>query len=987
MFLQATVYQGELYGSTLGAVLLLFLALFLAALLLFLVRRRYRARQAEIMVRVTELAALSEAGRALVESQLDVRALSELIAAEAGKIIDTRTFQLGLFKGDLYQIVYWTVDGKRRPPTLFDLGDDGGLVGWVREHREPLLIADFDTELNELPARPRYLSDTPPLSGLFLPLISGDETLGIIAAQSSEPAHFSQDDVRRLTILANQAAAAIANARLYEAERTRAAHLELVGEIAQTVNASQDLEELFEVVVQQTCETFGFHPVSIFSVQKPSGDAIIQASSAGGIEAGDVCVPAGMGLIGSAVAARQTVISNNTAEDERFIGSVQGFPGHQTRSEIIIPLIVDSQLLGVLDVQSNVPGAFTAQEQTVLEALAAQTATAIHKMRQIATQREQAWVTTAQLQVADAIRQSSGLEELLEAITRLVPLLVGVDTCTILLWNQELRLYEGVAAHGFPPQVEERFHRIELPIGSWGALDAVHVGMMRLSTNRLPPWCRDAATEEREEQWILYPLVAKGQMTGVIVVDEPPPPSRTLQAEASGGFGERQDEMLRNIANQTAQAVESEQSHIAQQEEAWVNTALLQVAEAVNSLIDLNEILSTIIRFIPMLVGVESCLILIYDEETDSFYAGPSYGLDEMERGLLESFAIEASELPPMEPLDVSPPTPGTTIYRVKLPPWMRDVMGTESANVLPLYARNRLVGALLVGPPTSQRPLLGRRLQILTGIAQQAAIAVVNDQLYREAAERNQLEKELDLAHQIQASFIPHGSPDIAGCTVASFWQAARQVSGDFYDFLELPDGRWGIVVADVADKGVPAALFMALCRTVLRTIAFGRHEPAPTLERANRLIWNDTTSDLFVTVFYAIWDPATETLVYANAGHNPPLLLRASGKSSLLHGDGIALGVLESVAIEQREVRLKPGDLVLFYTDGVTEAVNEDYDEFGLERLRLTAAATRRREAPAIMAAITEALDEHAGGTAQSDDVTLVVMKRHEQLTRQSA
>jgi phosphoserine phosphatase RsbU/P len=170
-----------------------------------------------------------------------------------------------------------------------------------------------------------------------------------------------------------------------------------------------------------------------------------------------------------------------------------------------------------------------------------------------------------------------------------------------------------------------------------------------------------------------------------------------------------------------------------------------------------------------------------------------------------------------------------------------------------------------------------------------------------------------------------------------------------------------------------------MALSRTVVRTIAFNRRDPGPTLERANGIIWNDTTSDLFVTAFYANWEPYRERLTYANAGHNPPLLLRHTGRTQQLRGDGIAMGVLEHVEIAQHEVQLRPGDTVIYYTDGVTEAVNEDYDEFGLERLRLAALTAQDRDAAGIMAAITSAIRDFAGDTPQSDDVTLIVMKRH--------
>jgi sigma-B regulation protein RsbU (phosphoserine phosphatase) len=283
----------------------------------------------------------------------------------------------------------------------------------------------------------------------------------------------------------------------------------------------------------------------------------------------------------------------------------------------------------------------------------------------------------------------------------------------------------------------------------------------------------------------------------------------------------------------------------------------------------------------------------------------------------------------------------------------------------------------MVVGPSADSRTLTGRRLNIVTGVTQQAATAVVNDQLYRESAERSKMEKELEVARSIQADLMPKEAPDIPGCTVASYWRAARQVGGDFYDFMKLSDGRWGIAIADVADKGVPAALFMALSRTILRTVAFNRWGPAEALERSNRIIYGDTTSDLFVTVFYAIWDPVSQTLTYSSGGHNPPVLIGHNGSITYLKTKGVALGVLEQVSIEQKQVRIREGDLIIFYTDGITEAMNEDYDEYGLERLCMLATDMRHKDATEIVQAITSAVEEHADGTPQFDDITLVVMK----------
>lgn len=954
--------------------LLLIILLLLYAL--FMLNRRYRNVSRIAQAQLAELEVLSGAGRAIVQAKLDIDAMCELIAQEAGKVIDTRTFQIGLFEGDQYQILFWSIDGERQPPQSYDIGDNPGIVGWVRRSRQTLTIGDYEKELSQLPARPRYISDSPPRSGVFIPLLSGNTTLGIMAAQSQEPYRFTTSDVRRLSILANQAAAAISHAYLYAQARRRAAQLELVGQIARRVNALQDLDELMQSVVHLTRETFGFHPVGILGIDEASDEAVLYATTLPRIKPGEVRIPVGRGLIGTAVARRETIVSNNTSRDERFIVAPENSPFAQplpTQAEMAVPLITDQRLLGVLDVQSERPDVFGAADRSVLEALAAQVATAIDKTRQWVAQQEQAWLTTAQLEVAEALSQSETLEDLLEALCRLTPLLIGIPICAILMWEEEVGHYHAAEASGLPAEEEAQFRRITLGLGEWHALDAVHVGRERLITAHAPPWITSASLQDAT--WGLYPMIAHGRHLGVMLLARSGENTELSSGEAF--LIPRQDELLSNIIQEAAQAIAGELLHRAQQEEAWVNTALLQVAEAVNSLIDLNEILGTIVRFVPLLIGVEKSIILIWDEQSRTFRAGPSYGMSEMGRGLLESFEIGVAEFPPIQ-LSEENRLPAPPYQVMQLPPWMRTVLETDSAYVFPLHARASLVGALLVTPPSAELPLTGRRLSILTGIGQQAAIAVVNDQLYEEAAERSRLEQELDVARSIQASFIPPGSPAVPGCSVASYWRAARQVGGDFYDFYDLGRNHWGILVADVADKGVPAALFMALCRTVLRTIAFQRDNPARTLERANQIIWNDTTSDLFVTVFYAVWNPDDETLTYANAGHNPPVLLRAGRPPIMLSGAGMALGVLDKIEVEARKIHLHSTDVLLCYTDGVTEAINEDRDEFGVERLMVGAGAANDRGAEDIINEITAAIREFSGDTPQSDDITLVVIKR---------
>ncbi|MSP14232.1 MAG: GAF domain-containing protein [Chloroflexi bacterium] len=267
----------------------------------------------------------------------------------------------------------------------------------------------------------------------------------------------------------------------------------------------------------------------------------------------------------------------------------------------------------------------------------------------------------------------------------------------------------------------------------------------------------------------------------------------------------------------------------------------------------------------------------------------------------------------------------------------------------------------------------------VVSTLGDHFAIAMEEADLYKQSLERQRLEQEMQVGRQIQASLLPEAAPELPGWEICATWHPARQVAGDFYDFIPLRDGRLGTVIADVSDKGVPAALFMALSRTLIRAMGFGRPTAHEALERANDLILADTRTDMFVTVFYAILEPESGRLTYANAGHNPPLLFQA-GREEILHlrGRGIALGVLDAITLEDQVSILELGDVLVLYTDGVTDALNRAEEEFGLLRVEEILFLHHHQLAQDILAAITEALTSYIGDEPQFDDYALVIIKR---------
>ncbi|HSV49177.1 MAG TPA: SpoIIE family protein phosphatase [Candidatus Acidoferrales bacterium] len=249
--------------------------------------------------------------------------------------------------------------------------------------------------------------------------------------------------------------------------------------------------------------------------------------------------------------------------------------------------------------------------------------------------------------------------------------------------------------------------------------------------------------------------------------------------------------------------------------------------------------------------------------------------------------------------------------------------------------------------------------------------------ELKRTTAEKERLIKELEIAKGIQQSFLPEKEPEIAGFDIAASNIPAKEVGGDFYDFIPIATDKWGLTIADVSGKGVPAALFMALSRTLVRASATGNPKVGDAIEKANDLICADSKSGMFVTLFYAILDAKKKSLRYVNAGHNPPLLKHPSGGTVLLKADGIALGVIDGIKLEEAELQLESGDVVTLFTDGVTEAINTAEEQFGQQRLLDIIEENRALPAKEILHRIQAAVEAHSGGQPQFDDITLMIIK----------
>ncbi|HTC36888.1 MAG TPA: SpoIIE family protein phosphatase [Bryobacteraceae bacterium] len=302
-----------------------------------------------------------------------------------------------------------------------------------------------------------------------------------------------------------------------------------------------------------------------------------------------------------------------------------------------------------------------------------------------------------------------------------------------------------------------------------------------------------------------------------------------------------------------------------------------------------------------------------------------------------------------------------------------------RSMLAVPLQTDDRVIGLIYLDSPHFIKEFTKDDLSLLTVMANVAAIRIEHTRLAEvEQAERIHA-KQLEQAAEIQRGLLPVQAPDVAGVDLAGYNAACHTVGGDYYDFLPYPDGRVGILVGDVAGKGMPAALLMSSLQARVQVLFDDPENLAALVTRLNRIITSNCPSNRFITFFIGILDPKTGNLTYVNAGHNPPLVAHADGSVEKLEGTGLILGILAVAAYTQKTCNLAPGDALLLFSDGVSEPVRPDSDEeFGEDRLAQSFAKLRDQDAQSIIDTINQQVREFTGGLPLPDDITLVVAKR---------
>jgi phosphoserine phosphatase RsbU/P len=402
---------------------------------------------------------------------------------------------------------------------------------------------------------------------------------------------------------------------------------------------------------------------------------------------------------------------------------------------------------------------------------------------------------------------------------------------------------------------------------------------------------------------------------------------------------------------------------------------LIEASKTVNSTLELGKLLNVILETALGVVDGDRGTVYLVDEQKQQLWSRVLKGEEDIEIRLPMGKGIAGYVAATGDTLNIP-----DAYFDPRFNPEVDKATGYRTQSILCMPMKNnsgKIIGALQLlnkreGPFTKEDE------SFIEGLSVHAAIAVENARLYEKERERIKMQKELLAAREVQMNLIPKEMPSVPGFDFAACMIPAQEVGGDLFDFIPAPGGRLALCLGDVSGKGLPASLLMANVQATIRNQVASNAIPSTCLTHANQLLYHNTSPEKFVTLFYAVLDPATGEVAYSNAGQEAPIVVGSGGEPIRLTIGGLVLGIVEDAAFEEASIQIPPGGLLVLCSDGITEALAPDGELFGSERAIAVLCEHRDKSAQEILDLLIEAVKNYAGTMKQADDMTILIVKR---------
>ena len=561
------------------------------------------------------------------------------------------------------------------------------------------------------------------------------------------------------------------------------------------------------------------------------------------------------------------------------------------------------------------------------------------------------------LEVADVMATSLDLDTTLRRVAEVVRKVIDYEIFAILLLNektQELRFRFQV---GYPKEFAER-SRIKVGEGVTGQAVQLRQAILIDDVTRDPRYIAAIPNVCSE---LAVPLTTKNRVIGVI----------DLEARNPGYFNEEHMRLLTLIASRMAAGIENAQLYTRTTRQARILLLLNEIARELSSILNLDELLGRIAELLRRLIDYQMFSILLVDSSGEKLQHRFSLRFNEnvqmkqeisLGRGLVGQAALtrEAILVP-----DVG-----------KDPRYIESNPETRSELAVPLVYKDKVIGVLDL-EHTRRGFFTEDHRRTMTTLAAQVAIAIENARLYEEIArQERRLERDLALARELQMRLLPQTLPKLEHLELAAKFTPARAIGGDLYDFIPYSLSRLGIVIGDVSGKGAPAAIYAALVSGILRSHAPIEPGPAEMLSAVNLSLAERRIEAQFVSLIYAVWDDEHRTLLVANSGLPRPVMVH-DGKNSVIEATGLPLGLFDDANYDEFRFKMKPGDMFVFFSDGILDARNRRGELFGRGRVEKIIAECAGRSADCVVDSLFKAVAEHSAGVETFDDQTVVAIK----------
>jgi GAF domain-containing protein len=838
---------------------------------------------------------------------------------------------------------------------------------------------------------------SPFVSLLGVPLRVGDSVLGSLAVLDTQPREFDPAQIDLLQVIGNQIALAIENARLLAERERQIAELRALSRISHAAATAQEPNALLRQVYAALA---GFMKLDVFLMALYDAERdLITAGIA--IDEGEEHVyfnnqpPPAHALTSWVIRERRMLHIHDMAREIAQYPGLGGAPlgtGRASAAWLGVPLFDRSgQIVGVISVQGYTPGAFGERDEQFLADVASQVALHVQNVRLLAERERRIRELDAIGQIGQLVSASYDLEQMLDQVYEHLQALTGASTLYLVVCDPETHaithsLYADRGArvpddwHGQPPRrgsltrwvLEQQRPLLLHDIPS----QRDELAGMGIDVARLNPAIST-------HSWAGVPLLAKeGQPIGVISVQDYRPnqyDQRTIdllgQVASHLSLGVQK---VRLFEERERQIAENARLFAAEQEARRTADTLREVARALSASFDAGEVPRMVIRELGKVIPYDTAsILLVEDEQFRMAVQGgipvgsphqATYRLDELNaaaqvvRGRAPLVIDDTASSPEWSPLGSTPP--------------LRSWLG------VPLIAKGQVLGVLNICAADSHR-FTARDAEVAAAFASQAAVAMENARLYQESVTR--VEQELEIASRIQRNLFPRALPQVAGLELAAYIHPARETGGDFYDVIVLREeagqqrAALALMVGDASGKSIPAAMLMAIARSIARSEARDHQTPPDVMRETNRWVALDVPPRSFVALCYATLDLQSCRMALANAGQLAPIRRRPSGEVAYLDAPGVTLplGIVPDIPYAALELPLEPGDLLLFYTDGIVEAKNEARELFGFERLEALVHQHGDLPPQQLIERIVAAVSAFAGHAPQHDDMTIVALR----------